>query len=888
MSPAALSARRIGEILCEKGLLTHEQLEDALAEQERTERRFGEILLERGLVSRLALASALAEQWATLEGEHATIQQTSAEEDEQVETLDAIEEEWQALRGRHRPIGEIFVAGGLISQEQLDRALEEQKRTGQRLGEVLVAHGAVSRLELASALAEQWAARPRLRLAEDEAAEAAPKENGSAPAPKEANLANQRIEELAGRLEQHDESFLSAAQELESRLAGLEQLVNAAQDGDGLGSELEELRRSLAELRERDLDGSGIGREELDSVLETRIGPLDERLTSFGEAAERLGADLRGAVERLGVRLDEEAQRLEDVATRHAREAAEARLAEEAAARATIEAAVEERLAALEELTALSGEDRRIVELASDLGDLRSAVNALTDRPAGESSDATQLEARIAALEERLTQQRESDDARGQAAASALEQLRDRVDTQAHESAAVLEQRLAEIEARLAERSEAARAEGSAQLDGRLDGIEAKLTELSEAEQALDGSLATALQEIQEKLREEAQRLAKVVSEHADAGFDRRLAELEERIAAAGDEDPRLAELVAEVAQLGSELDALRNRGQEQDGPLGEIHAKLEALEKRVAAPAEDDPRVADLSADVAHLGNELDALRNSARPDEGLGARVAELELRVSTNNEEDPRLAQLAAEMEELTRQLDALPNRGQELEGPLAEIHGKLEAPEERVAGPDEDDPRLVNLSATVAQLGNELGARVAELEQRVSTSTEEDQSLAQLAAEVEDLARQLDALRDTERPDDELRARVDALQAQIGEAAETGLAQVKSELDHVRHELDALRKQSTGDKALERLAELERTVSSADESDRIEALQAELADVRGSIEALSSRAGDSDELHALEERLAELHAKVDAAAGDAVSAAEARVAELEQQIAARAPA
>src|SRR5919204_3815163 len=115
MSPAALSARRIGEILCEKGLLTHEQLDDALAEQERTERRFGEILLERGLVSRLALASALAEQWATLEGEHATIQQTSAEEDEQVETLDAIEEEWQALRGRHRPIGEIFVAGGLIS-----------------------------------------------------------------------------------------------------------------------------------------------------------------------------------------------------------------------------------------------------------------------------------------------------------------------------------------------------------------------------------------------------------------------------------------------------------------------------------------------------------------------------------------------------------------------------------------------------------------------------------------------------------------------------------------------------------------------------------------------------------------------------------------------------
>src|ERR671935_1216493 len=99
MTPAALAAARIGEILLAKGLLTREQLQEVLAEQEQTGQRFGEMLLERGLVSRLALASALAEQWATLEGEHVAVADSPAPTigaDGQV--VAAIEQEWQALR----------------------------------------------------------------------------------------------------------------------------------------------------------------------------------------------------------------------------------------------------------------------------------------------------------------------------------------------------------------------------------------------------------------------------------------------------------------------------------------------------------------------------------------------------------------------------------------------------------------------------------------------------------------------------------------------------------------------------------------------------------------------------------------------------------------------
>jgi type IV pilus assembly protein PilB len=54
----------LGSLLVRDGLVEMEQVEDALAEQEKTERRLGEILVERGLVTDRALAQALAEQHA--------------------------------------------------------------------------------------------------------------------------------------------------------------------------------------------------------------------------------------------------------------------------------------------------------------------------------------------------------------------------------------------------------------------------------------------------------------------------------------------------------------------------------------------------------------------------------------------------------------------------------------------------------------------------------------------------------------------------------------------------------------------------------------------------------------------------------------------------------
>jgi hypothetical protein len=52
----------LGEMLVERGLLTVDELDDALAEQERTGRKLGAILISRKLVSSPALTRILAEQ----------------------------------------------------------------------------------------------------------------------------------------------------------------------------------------------------------------------------------------------------------------------------------------------------------------------------------------------------------------------------------------------------------------------------------------------------------------------------------------------------------------------------------------------------------------------------------------------------------------------------------------------------------------------------------------------------------------------------------------------------------------------------------------------------------------------------------------------------------
>ena len=56
---------------------------------------------------------------------------------------------------RRRPIGQILIDKGEISEGDLETALAEQERTGRRLGEILIESGRTSWLALARAIAEQ-------------------------------------------------------------------------------------------------------------------------------------------------------------------------------------------------------------------------------------------------------------------------------------------------------------------------------------------------------------------------------------------------------------------------------------------------------------------------------------------------------------------------------------------------------------------------------------------------------------------------------------------------------------------------------------------------------------------------------------------------------------
>jgi len=64
-------------------------------------------------------------------------------------------------------LGDILIAKGLISREDLEKALAEQKRSAERLGQILVSEGYVNRLVLSQAIAEQCGL-PHIDLRKDQ------------------------------------------------------------------------------------------------------------------------------------------------------------------------------------------------------------------------------------------------------------------------------------------------------------------------------------------------------------------------------------------------------------------------------------------------------------------------------------------------------------------------------------------------------------------------------------------------------------------------------------------------------------------------------------------------------------------------------------------------
>jgi hypothetical protein len=146
--PEAVAARLIGSLFVERGLVSESQIRVALEIQRESGEQLGKILVEQFNVPRKELTRVVAEQWREVYGDGAGPDAGPGET-------------W-------RPLGEIFLTRGFVSEEELDEALRRQRQTGERLGEALVALGVISKFELAGALGEQMATLQK--AAEEEAA----------------------------------------------------------------------------------------------------------------------------------------------------------------------------------------------------------------------------------------------------------------------------------------------------------------------------------------------------------------------------------------------------------------------------------------------------------------------------------------------------------------------------------------------------------------------------------------------------------------------------------------------------------------------------------------------------------------------------------------------
>lgn len=482
-----------------------------------------------------------------------------------------------------RLIGALFVEKGVVTQEQLERALKIQDDTNERLGEILVREFGVSRLDLASVLAEQWGAFERASRAEESDAPPALHAGASHAANGTAERA-EAIEPVAAAapwtadLQESLGEVRTAISELEQRIATATASMPSAEELarlDALAAAVEALRTRLDDLE---------GRPAVDDRLGSRIDELEHRLA---DVVQHLG-DTHAAVDSVraeaGARLDQSVQAL----------------------RAEL-AALTSRLEQLHEAVDDGVEWRRQVEgrierVHEDLRRLGAEYAAVREQV---SSQEQQIHAEIGSLGMRV------DELLG------LRQEDVRATRAANESLAA---RVEELHALGAAELDEARARGG-DSGAHLDDPAQSTPLASEAERALRSeldSLASVLEEKdaagideREALRMELERLV--------SSMDRRLERLEETLGSERRESLRTA-----VAELEHRLEVQALQSEEQ------VRVTERSLRKGLASLGK---RLVASQTAYEEAGT---ALRRSI---ERLGAAVVEADDRIADRENEGGR---------------------------------------------------------------------------------------------------------------------------------------------------------------------------------------------------------------------------------------------------------
>ena len=634
---------RMGEVLVGLSLVSHEDLEAALAIQEQKGGRLGEILVQRGVISRIELAGALAEHWSSLARRQGEVAGSGFQS---VAATAAAPYELESLLARVEGLRADLVEGAAARDEVLSERLD---RLSTRLDEVVSTAPAELMAQLESLTEERHRSAGVLdQLAADVVAL-----GEQADAHREAMIGAESGQELvkAGELESllarveglradlvegaaaRDEVLSERLDRLSTRLDEVVSTAPAELMAQ-LESLTEERHRSAGVLDQLAADVVALG-EQADAHREAMIGAESgQELVKAGELesllarVEGLRADLvEGAAARdevLSERLDRLSTRLDEV----------------------VSTAPAELMAQLESLTEERHRSAGVLDqLAADVVALGEQADAHREAMIGAESGqelvkAGELESLLARVEGLRADLVEGAAARDEVLSERLDRLSTRLDEvvstapaelmaqleslteERHRSAGVLDQLAADVVA-LGEQADAHReamigAESgqelvkAGELESLLARVEGLRADLVEGAAARDEVLS-------ERLDRLSTRLDEVVST-APAELMAQLESLtEERHRSAG----VLDQLAADVVALGEQADAHREAmigaesGQElvKAGELESLLARVEGLRADLVEGA---------AARDEVLSERLDRL--STRLDEVVSTAPAEL----------------------------------------------------------------------------------------------------------------------------------------------------------------------------------------------------------------------------------------------------------------------
>jgi tetrahydromethanopterin S-methyltransferase subunit G len=780
-----------------------------------------------------------------------------------------------------RRIGEIFVDRGLVTAEQLERALELQLQSGDRLGEVLVAHFGVPRLELASVLAEQWsdADRPAAFVSPDVPA---------APAAPSLADVEREVEEIDRRPlgEIFVQSGFVTAEELERALVAQKetgQRLGEALVAQGsitrleLASALAEQWAGLPKLRppsspqpERQ-DGRSDGFPPAPSApldphspppAEPALGArLDELATRLDDLAGQAAA--AGELTELRARLDELAAR--PIADSDAADRATERLDELAHRVQSLADLTAERAGVAERLDELERRVQAVGALDGDLIALRHGLDELQSRPAADP----EAPRRLQELEHRVASLPASPAADGlpREAETRLDALEHRLAATAaaddvREAFGAVREEIREIAAHLDEPGDAPAVDA---LMRRIEGIEARLSDASEQHK-----VRTAIAELQAevgalgghdekgRLDELAERLEGLESVVPAASVLDQLRDDVAALVARGASEDGLAR---RVDALAGDVERLQSEPRPAPGPDPELLARLDHVERQltVTVAAEE---VREVFAAVRTEMSEVDARLDGATVAPDLLADVEELRARLDARElhaVERSDLDALRAALAELRRELVALASRDDR--GRFDAIHARLD---ELARGRVEHDP-----SAALV----ELAERQAAIEARAALLEERPDTAAELAA----MRAELLAIAARPEPDRSIAPRVDDLAARLDRlAAESARS---DDVDALRHAVAELELRPTADPTLpDRLGELaHRTEAWQSAATGLDALAARVGELE---RRPQGKAGLGDAVNELRATVSALDERLEATAASAASTADA--ASLRQRL------